>query len=423
MPEPFLKVALVALNQPGYQSLGLAYVRAYAESHERLKRKAGFQTLDLTSDTDPWWVAYSVLRLQPDVVAFSATCWNARAIYETCAILRGADPRLTIVLGGPEVGPVAEQVLAENPAVDAIVRGEGEETFAELLHVIVSGKRMWMCHGVTARNGGEIVSAPDRPPIEDLDAIPSPYLTGVLRPSSATAYLETYRGCPHRCAYCYEAKGIKRIRSYSRERIEAEIAALASAPGVTSFSFVDAVFNLTPERLTWLAGVLEPHARRGLRLHTVEVDLERIGDVEAAELKRAGVASVETGPQTIGREALAACKRSFDPERFVAGIEACKRAGIAVECDLIIGLPGDDAFDVIGGLRWLLELDPGMVQSSTLRVLPGTDLAQHAEELGLTYAEQPDHAVIQTREIGFSDLRRLEVMATAMQACYRARIE
>lgn len=422
MSEPILKVALVALNRPGYQSLALGYLRAYAQAHERLRKRVAFQTLDLTTEVDAWRAAYRILRLQPDVVGFSVSCWNARAVYEACGLLREAQPGIVIVLGGPEVGPQAEDVLRANPAVDIVVRGEGEVTFAELLRVLLTGKRTWMCPGVTARNGDEIVSAPDRPLIEDLDTIPSPYLSGVLAPSEALSFIETFRGCPHHCSYCFEAKGASVIRSFSQERVRAEIDAVATAPGVTAFSFVDSVFNLTRERLAWVADALAPHARRGIRVHTVEVDIERIGDDEAAQLRRAGVVSVETGPQTIGAEALDLCHRSFDADRFTAGVEALKRAGISVECDLIIGLPGDDAFDVIGGLRWLLSLDPGVIQSSTLRVLPGTDLSARAEQIGLAYEAGSEHEVIQTRSICFADIRRLEVMATALQRSYRARL-
>lgn len=422
MTDSPLKVALVALNEPGYQSLALGYVRAYAEGYERLRNRTAFQTLDLTTEVDPWWAAYRILRLEPDVVGFSVLCWNARAIYETCRILRNARPEIVIVLGGPEVSPQAEQVLHANPAIDAVVRGEGEESFAELLHVIASGKRAWLCKGVTARDGEEIKSAPDRAPIEDLDTLPSPYLTGVLEPNETSSYIETFRGCPHNCAYCFEAKGISGIRSFSKERIRAEIDAVATAPGVRTFSFIDSVFNLTRERLAWLADMLAPHAERGIRLHTIEVDMERITAEDAELLRRAGVVSVETGPQTIGTNALETSHRAFDPSRFVRGVDALKSAGISVECDLIIGLPGDDAFDVIGGLKWLLDLDPGILQSSTLRVLPGTDLAARACDIGLTFESEPGHAVIQTAGISFADIRRLEVMAGALQQGYRARL-
>lgn len=423
MPEP-LKVALLAMNAPGYQSLAIAYLRAFAEADARLKGRAAFQSLDLASTDDPWWVAYRIIEMSPDVLGVSVLCWNARAVYDVCRVVKQALPDVAIVLGGPEVGPVAEEVLRTHPEVDAVVRGEGEETFAEVLDLIRRGKPLARADGVTARDGGGAVrSAPDRALIEDLDSIPSPYLTGVLQPREGTAYIEGFRGCPHHCAYCFEGKGYGRIRSFSRERVEAEIEFLAGECAVRSFSFIDPVFNLTADRLSWLSGALAPYAAHGLALHTVEVDIERIDDDAAALLARAGVVSVETGPQSIGTATLAECDRSFDRERFSAGVTALKAAGISVECDLIVGLPGDTVDDFFGGIAFCLALDPGKIQTSTLHVLPGTDLYQRAGELGLRFDPEPPHEIIATPTIGFNDLRRAEARSVYLTRQYSARLE
>jgi len=417
-----LKVVLLALNSPGYQSLALGYLRAYAQADPRLGGRVAFQTLDLTTDIDPWWVAWRVLGLEPDVLGVSVTCWNARAVHEACRIIGEVRPECAIVLGGPEVGPVAEDVLAAHPAVHAVVRGEGEATFAELLRALSGGGKAWRVDGVTTRKGDEIVSAPDRALIADLDSIPSPYLTGVVQPVDGGAYLETYRGCPHRCAYCFEGKGYGRIRSFSDGRIAAEIDAVASMPQVRSFSFIDPVFNLTSERLAKLAAWMAPHVARGVRLHTIEVDIERVDDAAAGLLRAAGVASVETGPQTTGAAALEVCHRPYDAARFSRGVAALRSHDISVECDLIVGLPGDSAHDFLGGLRSVIALDPGILQSSTLHVLPGTELWERAAELGLSFDAEPPHEIIATPDIRFRDLRRAEVFANALQAAYRARI-
>lgn len=419
-----LKVALLALNSPGYQSLALGYLRAYAQADDRLKGRVGFHTLDLTTDDDAWWVAYRIISLEPDLLAVSVFCWSARAIYDICRIVKRALPDVCIVLGGPEVGPIAEGVLLAHPEVDAIVRGEGEEAFADLLDLARRERPLSRADGVTARDGsGAPVAAPDRSLIAALDAIPSPYLTGVLEPREGSAYIETFRGCPHECAYCFEGKGYGRIRSFSHERVEAEIAYLAGERGVRQFSFIDSVFNLTAERLEWLTGVLAPYAARGLTLHTVEVDIERIDDGAAASLRRAGVISVETGPQSIGTAALTACRRRFDPERFSAGVAALKRQGITVETDLIAGLPGDTAEDFLAGVAYCLSLDPGKIQTSTLHVLPGTTLWSDAESLGLRFDPEPPHEIIATPDVGFADLRRLEARSIYIARLYAARIE
>lgn len=420
--RPELAVVLVGMDWPGYRSLALGYVRAFAQADKRLKGRVGFVTLQLTSDDDPWWVAYRVLALEPDVVGFSVTCFNARAVYEAARLITMERPGTRVVLGGPEVGPIAEEVLADNPVVTAIVRGEGEATFAELLHAILHDRPIGRVDGVTARERGAVTSAPDRQLIADLDSIPSPYLSGTLEPLEGSAYIESYRGCPHRCGYCYEGKGFGRLRRFSMRRVAEEVEFLVKRAGIRSFSFIDPVFNLTDARLTEMLGILGPYAADGVRLHTIEVDMERIDDESAALLARCGVASVETGPQTVGAAALEATRRSFDRERFAAGVAACRRAGISVECDLIVGLPGDTATEFLDGLRYVLALDPGTIQFSTLHVLPGTDLWHDADSRGLVVNPGPPHEIVRTRDMGFGDLRRAEVFGMAVTRVYRARI-
>jgi radical SAM superfamily enzyme YgiQ (UPF0313 family) len=418
-----VRTVLVGLNSPGYQSLALGYLRAFAQADNRLAGRVAFQTLDLTVDIDPWWVAYRVLELEPDVIGLSATCWNARSVFEVCRIVKQARPQTLVVLGGPEVGPIAGAVLESHGEVDVVVRGEGEATFAELMYAVTRGRRIERVEGVSMRTAdGSVVSAEDRPLIANLDSIPSPYLTGVMTAVNGGAYIETYRGCPHQCGYCFEGKGYGRIRRFSDARVAEEIDVLANTSGVHSFSFIDPVFNLTLERLEWLAARLAPHAARGLRLHTVEVDIERIDDVQADLLAAAGVVSVETGPQSIGADALATCRRAFNAERFVRGVEALKRARIRVECDLIVGLPGDTVEDFFAGIEFCLDLDPGMVQTSTLHVLPGTDLYDRADELGLRFDPEPPHEIVSTSTISYNDLRRAEVRAVFLQRQYRARL-
>ncbi len=418
-----LKVALVAVNSPGYRSLALGYLRAYAEAHPALAGRVAFQTLDMDTAVSPWWVAYRVLSMEPDVVALSVNCWNADAVHAACRVLAAARPRMPIVLGGPEVGPVAEEVLRRHAAVTAVVRGEGESTFADALSAFLRDGELWRVEGVTARRGGEVVSADDRPLIADLDSIPSPYLAGVMPVVDGATYLETYRGCPNSCGYCFEGKGYGRVRRFSEQRVREEIDCVAHTPGITSFSFIDPVFNLPGDRFERLCEHLAFHAVRGVRLHTIELDVEAVGPGQAAMLRRAGVVSVEVGPQTVGATALETCRRRFDRERFVAGVTALKAQGISVECDLIVGLPGDTFDDVVDGWRFVTSLDPWKIQCSTLRVLPGTDLFIRADELGLAFDPEPPHEVVATGQMGFVALRRAEVAGTVLSEEHGARLE
>jgi len=415
-------VALVGVNAPGYRSLANAYLAEAIKADQRLP-EVWVNRIELSTAMDPWWIAYQLLDVDPhpDVFGFSVVCWNARTVYETVRLLKRARPDAYVVLGGPEVGPVAEETLAKHPDVDVVVRGEGEVALPEILHSLARGGDPGSVPGVSARSGDTIVSGPAAPPIEHLDSIRSPFQAGE-HATDGSAFLETYRGCPHRCAYCYEGKGSTRIRSYSWDRIAADIEAIASTPGMKSFSFIDPVFNLTLERLERLAELMAPWAARGIRLHTIEVDIERVDAGQAALLAQAGVVSVETGPQSVGATALDVCARSLDRDRFRAGIEACRSAGISVECDLIVGLPGDSGSDVLEGIDFVLGCDPGKVQMSTLHVLPGTDLWMRADELGLVFDREPPHEIIQTATMTYTELRQLEVLGNAACVAYRARL-
>lgn len=418
-----LVVALAGVSTPGYRSLANAYLRESVKTDPRLP-ETWITTPEFDTSTDPWWIAYQLLDLDPapDVVGFSVVCWNARIVFEAIRVLKAARPDTYVVVGGPEVGPLAEKTLVEQPDVDAVVAGEGEFALPDLLHALVRGGDPGAVPGVSARAGGRVVSGPERPAVEDLDDLPSPYSAAALIPVDGSMYLETYRGCPHACAYCFEGKGSTRIRSFGWERIAADIDRVASVPGMRSFSFIDPVFNLTLERLRHLSDLLAPWAAKGVRLHTIEVDIERIDDEQATLLARAGVVSVETGPQSVGQAALETCRRSLDRERFLAGVAACKRAGISVECDLIVGLPGDTIDDVLEGMRFVFDADPGKVQMSTLHVLPGTDLWSRADELGLAFDRMPPHELVATPTLSFADLRRVEVLGNAASAIYRAKL-
>jgi len=420
MAKPYA-IALVGISQPGYQCLANAYLRESLRADTRLSNLA-VGTLEFDTNVSAWWIVYNLLsqEYEPDLVGLSVYCWNAHIAYEAIRILSKVRPELPIILGGPEVGPLADELHERFAKQEAnivyIAPGEGERVICDVVELLASTDSS----DKTAR---KLNYLPTRDPVEDLDMLPAPYTEQHRPPTDGSAYIETYRGCPHNCAYCYESKGIQRVRSFSWERIAADIELVATTPGMQSFTFVDSAFNLTTSRLRKLSDLLAPHAQRGIRLHTIEVDIESIDDEQAALLVRAGVASVETGPQTTGDAALENCQRSLNPDAYLRGVRACKEAGIIVAADLIIGLPGDTVQTCLESMRFVIQdVDPGILNISSLHVLPGTLLWDKAEEFDLCFDSEPPHVVMQTADINYKELRELEVFATALSTLYRTGI-
>lgn len=420
-----LTVTLVSFNAEGHFSLANGYLKAYAEKDRSLRSRVDIDLVDFAVEShDARQALFYVSQRKPRVLGLSCYCWNVEVSLELARLYRAVAPESLIVLGGPEVGPIAEAYLRENSAIDLVVRGEGEETFRELLrHFSANEGTLEEIHGISYRRNGTVTSTPDRPPIAALDEIPSPYLTGVLVPRDQVTYVETSRGCPYRCAYCYEGKHFPGVRFFPDRRIQREIEAVVRTPGVRSFHLVDSVFNLNKERLQRLARLISEVNQTGAQMSTVEI-LADLVDEETTELLRlANVSSVETGPQTVHADTLALMRRPHRPDSFARGIHLLRQAGIQVLCDLIIGLPGDNFFRFIKSVREVMDLRPTTLVFSILHVLPGTELYENAPRYGLRFDSRAPHLVIDTDTFPFSEIDRAVLMSIPVAREYNLRLD
>jgi radical SAM superfamily enzyme YgiQ (UPF0313 family) len=141
---------------------------------------------------------------------------------------------VVIIFGGAQVPHHREAYFREHPFIDVAVRGEGEDAFREILERLIDGQNLENLTSVTWRTrDGEIRGDADERPFErNLDLYPSPYLEGLYnelmksRPDLIfQAIIETNRGCPLHCTFCYWGKGglSRKYRYHGLDRIFAEI--------------------------------------------------------------------------------------------------------------------------------------------------------------------------------------------------------
>lgn len=404
-----------------YTALALGYLKAYAMNDKTIKKNANIEIVDFCKECNsPEQVLFYLSGLRPDVIGFACYVWNAGIILDLARLVKQVLPDVKIVLGGPEVGPVAEDIARANPDIDVVVRGEGEATFSELLSAYINeNSDLTGIKGIVYRKDGEIESTPDRPLIEDLDTIPSPYLTGAIHPKDQVAYLETYRGCPYRCAYCFEGKEYRKLRYFSPERTQKELELFMKTPGMMSFSFVDPVFNLNKAKVKELTGLVKSVNERGVTLHTIEIASELIDKETVQSFKKAKVVSVETGPQSANEDTLENVKRSFNRDKFAEGVRLCVEGKLKVLCDLMIGLPGDDFFKFIRSIDYVLSLKPGVIIFSTLNVLPGTYLYQNAQKFGIVFDKEPPHLVLSIDSFPYREIRTAETFSISLSREYQ----
>ena len=325
-----------------------------------------------------------------DLVGFTLYLWNReRSLYLAGEIKKRRPGTLTIA-GGPETAEAGNpRSRNEFTGIDAVVVGEGEEAFTELLHDFLARGKLKPLY-----TGSRLAS---------LEELPNPYLAGTLPLLSGDpVYLETMRGCPCRCSYCYYGKALGKIRTFPKD-LTTLVFEKARTAGAKEVYLMDPSFNATGNldgRLRSLSALNRP----ALPLHT-ELRLEAVTVERAKLLADAGFASVEVGLQSVRPRVLKTVKRPFDREKFVRGAELLAKTAIEVRTGVILGLPDDDLEGFLETLRFVVDLGlaPGL-EIYPLAVLPGTEVRSKAAGLGLTYMEKPPYWVLETPTLPQEDL-------------------
>lgn len=327
-----------------------------------------------------------------DVVALSCYIWNGRKLLAAARRLRELQPTVKIVLGGPEVGPIARDVLAEHPHIDVVVRGEGEVPFAEIIDAWKAGQTLDEVAGICFRRGEEIVETADATILRDLNLLPSPHNDKYVTYSGRVAQIETQRGCVFRCNFCFYNKDLSiRNRRFELDRVKQELHYWLNRD-VHSIYLMDPVFNLNAERAKEICRFIAEHNHKGIKVHS-EIWAEFMDDELARLMKAANVYWLEVGLQTTDDTTLAAIERRLRMEPFLKGIECLKRHNLYFELQLIYGLPNETPETFRRSLDFAASLEPSELSVFMLLVLPGTELWRKATALDLTFDPDPPYQV------------------------------
>lgn len=338
-------------------------------------------------------ITEEIIAEEPDLVAFSCYIWNINYVLKAGKIIKAKYPRVTIILGGPQVTPYSEEILKKHPYVDLIVRGEGEVTFSKLLKFFALGEgNLSETDGITYREGKAIKRNKDAALIENLDEIPSPYLTGAIdlqKIGNTIGCYETYRGCVMGCRFCNWGKS-KRIRYYSLNRIKEEIKLIGASP-VKRVWFADSIANLNKERFKEILHFIIDH-----NPNKVTFDFEMMAELLDEEtidlLGKANVGYIAFGLQTTCDQALAACGRHWNKEKFEKNIKLlAEKTNIDIYIDLIYGLPGDNWQTYRKSLEYCATLYPRRIQHHSLQILPGSEFFENPGKYGLQFSPKPPY--------------------------------
>ncbi len=329
----------------------------------------------------------SIVSIKPDIIGFTAYVWNIKRILHIVKeIKKSYSPK--VVLGGPEVTE-DNPLLVNNSLIDFCVYGEGEKLFTQLL----TQPELWLKKSGKA-DAGQLFSTSE-----------SPYLTGILNPGVENSMLlETMRGCPYACAYCYYGKA-RRSPLFKNDNLVVGGFEWALSNNVKEVYFLDPSFNARPDLPALLKKIAAINKGHNLTLIS-EIRADAVDDELAALLADAGFKWFEIGLQSTNINALTMMNRKTNPKRFLKGINALKKRGITTEIDLILGLPGDNPVGFKDTIRFILDNDLNdEIQLYPLSVLPGTEFRRNAERLGFNYDKNPPYTVIETNTFSEAEMQ------------------
>jgi anaerobic magnesium-protoporphyrin IX monomethyl ester cyclase len=369
----------------------------------------------------------------PHIVAVSslATC-NTYLVARALEAAKKVAPDALTITGGQHFTALAEPSLNEYPILDAVARGEGEETLVEVVKALEAGRGLAHVKGLTFRHGNEIVSTPPRPLIQDLDALPMPgyhfvedhldqYHFKMMAGDMRYAIIEGSRGCEHNCIFCtqcnfwgnrWRAKSGKRMAEemeYCRDNFGAEFLWLTD----DNFAFGPRADELFRElnakglgdELLWFVQA---------RVDDVVNNSESIG-----EMRKAGNQWVLLGVESGDPETLSDWRKGIKPGQTHEAIRLLKENDIFAQATLIVGHRRDTHESIEGIRRFVEDVDPDLAIYMILTPFPGTPLYDEASRNG--WIEDRNwahydmiHAIMPTETLTTEEVQE------ELYRCYRA---
>lgn len=411
-----MNILLVNITPPlkhGLFPLGIAYLKAMVNSDEELKGKVDFFVANIAFKNAEERILAMLEGNNYDLVGFAGYVWNISKVDYIAKHLKQNGIKIPIVIGGPEASYDPGSFLSKYPHFDIAICGEGEETFLELVKTMNFNlgsdhfKDMDKINGL-AYNNGSIRVNPERFPM-DLDILPSPYLENDSMMDDYTYFpIETHRGCPFKCYFCFYNKNFSKVRYFSLEKIENELKFLFSR-NITKLYIMDPTFNIDLKRAKKICELIIKYNKKNIPIHT-EIRAELVDEEFAELLKEANITRVEVGLQSINEGVLDLINRSYNKETFLDGINLLKKYDIELDISIIIGLPGDTLSSFLRTYAFVESLNPEILSAFIFQVLPGTHIYRNADKFCVRFVSEPPYRIIETDTFSKEEIKQAEEM-------------
>lgn len=327
----------------------------------------------------------AVADFRPDVAGVSVYAGTFTASVSAAAAIKKLRPGCFVAAGGHHATSRPVQCLEKG--FDAVVIGEGEKTFFELVKRHSAGTALAGLPGLLLKPGDAVTRPeplePDSLPFPARDLLDlaayRPALFGYRR--LPVTSMVTSRGCPFSCGFCSKSVFGSVYRAQSPGRILSEIRELAVRYGIREITFQDDTFTADRERILKLCDLIKESGPDLSWSCMTRVDL--VDPELLAAMKSAGCFSIAFGIDGAGDGSCGLMNKGFDLSRARTAVAEARAAGIETRGYYIFGYPGETLPSMKASLARILEINTDHVFFAFAHPFFDTELYREAKEKGL----------------------------------------
>ena len=378
--------------------LGALCIESAIKNDKELNSIINVKTNLYDLEDNPIQIARELAKKDLYAIGLSIYLWNRDWFDSFTKELEALNKNIIIFAGGSEISANATSFNLN--LYRFLVSGEGEETTIIALKKLINGEPL-IHKGILSKEN-PIYSLSDN---VNLDSLSSPFLTQVCDPfldENCSILWEMTRGCPFKCGFCFESKGLRTVRNYPFERIEAELNYIVRK-GIKDIFVLDPTFNIDKKRTLRILNLIKEKAPD---IHfTFEIRAELI-DEDIAKAFSEIFCSLQIGLQSIHSDVLKTVNRNFKLDLFKEKISILEKLNLVYGLDLIIGLPNDNLAKFKESLDFTVFCKPSNIDIFLLSLLPGTKIYDEIDKYQIKYNKESPYTLIQNPSFKLDDIKK-----------------
>lgn len=343
--------------------LGLLFIAAPLAEHN-------YKIKIIDEEINPCWIEELNREIDDSTICVGISAITGRQIsggLEFSKIVK-EKRRIPVIWGGVHPTILPEQTL-KNRLIDIVVKGEGEKTFLKIINTLRQSKSLKDIPNISYKENDKIYSNPNEEFIDlnDLSQLPYHLLDCEKYITEKRAYLpncrrifdiNTDRGCPYRCGYCYNASMSKnKWRALSASKIVEQIEYIVEKFALDGVNFVSDNFFVDQKRITDICSEI---IKRKIRIYwraccTIRC-FAKYDDSFIDLLKESGCYGLGLGVESGSQRVLDLIQKDVTLDEVLLANRKLKNNNLIAHYYFMIGFPGETKEEVLETYKLMMEI-------------------------------------------------------------------